>query len=351
MLDDVLTSIPAWPYLAAAGAALVAACVLLAVLLRKKGRSKLARRVTALATVLGMAWSAQGMWDVTVNHLEQPVVVASVLFAVFESMMVARMLKAHEYRTDFTRRARHVHAVWLIACVMAAVVALGEGWREAPLRISIPLLVAYGWYVDLTSDDDPGEKPKTSLRWTFRRAGLAIGMLEATARDAQTIDRDRLRNRITRLAFRIEHGDKRINGLLNRTTRLARLKTIADDADIAEVRARLARSTVDLYPASPGKPKPPPVTETKTPSPRLILPASRPQGMHERAGRALRGADLKADALAAMRESMTPARPRGYTAAELAALYTPPLGSRTAEGIAAAARKPVNGNVPDLTPR
>lgn len=347
--DNLLSELPDWPYLAAAGAVFVAVLLLSSLLFRRKGRPKLARRLTAVATVLGMAWSAQGMWDTAVHRYDQAVIVASVLFIVFEVMLAARMLKAHEYRTDYGRRAKHVHAVWVIACIMAVVVAAGEGWSQAPGRLAIPLLVAYGWYVDLTADDDPSEKPITSWNWTPRNLLLAIGAVRPGKRDAQQIDRDQLRARMTKLAFKLEHGSAPISDMLNRRVRLTKLKTLADDEDIAEVRARLARMSVELVPAEsdpPSQPKAPPPAPRK---PRMTpLPDRLPQGTHERVGRTLRRAELEADAVAVHRKSISAERPQGMTASELAALYTPPLGMRKAEEYTAKARR-VNGNAPDLT--
>lgn len=321
MDPDFLRSVPAdWRWISAAGVALVLALTGLALGLRRLGRGDLSRTVTVAATMLGLAWSAQGMWDTAVHTYNLDAMVASVLFVVFESMMMARMLKAAKYRTDLARRAKHVHAVWLIAVVMALVVALGEGWAQAPARLAIPLLVAYGWWTDLTADDDPEVKLSTSLRWTPRRLGLALGMLEATARDAETIDRDSLRDRMTRLAFRSHHAQAWLNDLLRRPVRLSRLKTLADDADLREVRLRLARMSVDLLT--------PPEPERTA---RLIVPHAR----------TIKLPTPQADRLAVMVASMTPERPRGMTAQELAAELGVSL--RTAEGIAAEARR-MNGH-------
>jgi hypothetical protein len=69
-----------------------------------------------------------------------------------------------------------------------------------------------------------------------------------------------------------------------------------------------------------------------------------PQGVHVRAGRALRGLELRADAVSLVRT-------RGLSNAELAEQYTPPLRSRKAEEFGAEARKVparVNGNAPDI---
>lgn len=328
-----------------AGVAAVAALLLAAWLFRRKARSKLSRRVTAAATLLGLGWSAQGMWDTAVHHYRQDVWVASVLFVVFEAMLAARMLKAHQYRTDFARRARHVASVWVIACVMALVVALGEGPEQAPARLAIPLLVAYGWYVDLTADDKPDEKPRTSFRWTPRRLGLLIGMLEPEKRDAQTIDRDRLRTRMTRLAFRKKHGAIWVSDALRRASRLQRLQSIADEADISNVRARLARSQVDLWTeALRVQIEQPKTIEVPSFTIRRRTEVGK-QGVHTRGDKVLRGAELRADVIDRMLASVGDRTPNGMTTAALAELYDPPLRSRTAETLAAEARRMIRDRV------
>lgn len=308
------------PAMVALGVLAVALMIVVALVLRKAGRRDASSIVTGLATILGLAWSAQGMWDTAVNHygMDQPV--AWVLFVVFEAMLTARMLKAGKYRTDLRRRTKHVRAVWLIAVIMATVVALGEGWQQALARLAIPLLVAYGWYTDLTADDDPSAKLETSWRLTPRRIGLALGLLEPGQSDAVTIDRDRLRTRMTRLAFRIHYAPDWLNDTLRRPTRLARLKTLADDADLNDVRARLARMSVDL------------MTPPATPIPRVPL-LEVPARRAPRAG---------GDTMALMLASMTADRPKGMTAVELA--KSAGVSLRTAETVAAEARKRLNGS-------
>lgn len=316
LLDRIVGVDPLW---AVAGVAGVGVLIALAFLLRYLGRHSLATIVTTAATALGLGWSAQGMWDTAVKHYGQDQVVAWILFVVFESMLLARMLKARQYRTDLARRAKHVRAVWLIAVVMALVVALGEGWIQAPARLAIPLLVAYGWYTDLTADDNPDIKLETSWRWTPRRLGLALGLLEPGAKDAKTIDRDSLRDRMTKLAFRIKYGSDWITDAFRRNVRLSRLKTLADDADLNEVRARLARMSVDLM-------VPPPV-----PIPRRTIEVP--------TRRSARTADER---MSVMLASMTADRPKGMTAQELAGKLGVSL--RTAETVVADARKMVNGS-------
>lgn len=354
--DKILTAaaeVPPWA-LGVVAAVVLALLVLAAWALRKRGKGKAASWISTAATLLGMAWSAQGMWDTAVNEYEQTEQVAWVLFVVFEAFVAGRMLQAYRYRTDLPRRAKFVRAVWIGACIMAAVVALGEGWSQAPGRLAIPLLVAYGWYTDLTADDDPdAEKQATSFRLTPRRIGLALRLLEPRKQDIQTLDRDRLRDSLTKLAFRIQYAPDWLSTVLRREMRLARLKTLAEDADLAEVRARLARmrvSLIDDEPAAAPAPAVPSRLAGPLPSKAISLDR-RVQGVHMRLGRRMRGSELEDDAVRVMRASITADRPNGMTAAELAGVFEPPLGIRKAEDFAAKGRREyrANGQKPSLT--
>lgn len=115
-------------------------------------------------------------------------------------------------------------------------------------------------------------------------------------------------------------------------------------------------------PQETARPVPEPVPQAQPPKvavlsvqpspPEVVRPAKpaapdsgrRPQGVHERGGQLLRGADLREDAV-------TLVLTRGLSNADLAAAYDPPLKPRTAETFGAAARKraaePTNGHQPD----
>lgn len=331
--------------------------ILIVVRLRRTGRPD--RKVTMLATVVGLGWSAQGMWDSAVHTYRVVPVLAAVLFFLFESFMVGNMLRAARYRDDRVRRSRPVRFVWLTAVVMGVIVALAEGASQAPLRLAVPLLVAGNWWIELIADDDPADRGTTSWRWTPRHLGLVLGLLEPGERDAVTIDRDRLTAKLTALRFRQAYGDPRIGDLIGRPRRIARLGLLADDAIVAESTARLARAArllapeqpaPESHPTPPEQPEPPIiVSPLPKPEPKPAAPEDtprRPQGVHANivTGTVLRGPALHADAAARLLASVTPELPRGMTAAQLAELYTPPLGSRTAEAIAAEARKQINGH-------
>jgi hypothetical protein len=342
LLTDVLDRFASidWPAVLLVAVPAALALVVVFALTSKKPD----RRVALIATTIGLTWMAQGMWQAATTVYHVPTLFAGVLFLLFETFMLSAMLRANRFRTDHERRARPVRFVWSLAVIGGTVVALAEGWHQAPLRFVVPLLVAWNWHLDLTGDDDPETQQPTSWRWTPRRLLLTLGALEPTKRDAVTIDREQLTARMTMLSFRLSRGDSKVSDLLRRDVRLAKLALSADDAMVAEMRTRLARADGVLKPPAPVKPK----SALEIPRREIILPREGTQGVHVRDGQVLRGTDLKADALVLMWSSMSADRPRGMTIAELAAHYDPPLKQRTAETFAAEARR-TNGH--DLTGR
>jgi hypothetical protein len=370
LISDTHRGLGAAPVWAAAAAGVAALLVLAIVVRRVRKTGDLAHRLTLLANLVGLGWSAQGMWDTAVHHYHVPRVLAFVLFFLGEVLIVSRMLMAHRYRDDRPRRARFIRAVWLIAAAMGVIVALGEGLAQAPLRLAVPLGVAYAWWLDLTADDDPTERLETSWRWTPRRLGLSLGLLEPGARDAKTIDRANLVKRLTDLTFAQRWGSARVGTLTRRRIRMGRLLLVADDDMIRESVARVARAAVVMEPETHPTPVPQPNAPVSVPTPeptpdREPKPAPpentprRPQSGSVRVvdGRELVGEDLKRHAIRRMVLSVTQARPNGMTTEELRNSYEPPLGQRTAEGWAADARRAartaedltrsLNGHVPE----
>jgi hypothetical protein len=93
----------------------------------------------------------------------------------------------------------------------------------------------------------------------------------------------------------------------------------------------------EVHPVTPPQPSPPEHVRPAKPA----GPERRPQGVHVRDGRELRGPELEADAVALVRT-------RGLSNADLAVRYDPPLKSRKAEEFGAKARRPANGHVPQV---
>lgn len=352
--------------------------LLLAFLLAAKRSARPDRRLTVLGTALGLGWSAQGMLDVALSELDAAPVVASVLFLVFEVMMGARMVAAHRLRHDRLRRRKHVTYVWGIACIMGVVVAFGEGWSQAPMRIAIPLLVAWSWYIDLTADDDPAEEVPTTFRWKPRNIGIAIGMLEAGDRDVATVNRDHLRDRLTRLSFNERYGTSWSSAVLRRRIRMARLATLADDTDLAEVEERLSRAARILPvgvkdPVEPEPTPPPPTPETHPVMPPqpvepVVVPAPEPTPVKEPPapesrrrpsvttltvdGRVLAGPAAESHVIGVWLSAARENPPRRLTTAEVMALFPGELGKRKADEWLAEARRrhaavQLNGHRPD----
>jgi hypothetical protein len=372
------------PVTTAAAVAVVVLLLLAIVVRRIRKTGRIAHRLTLLANLVGLGWSAQGMWDTAVHHYHVPRLLAFVLFFLGEALIVSRMLMAHEYRRDRPRRARFIRAVWVIATAMGVVVALGEGLNQAPLRLLVPLGVAYSWYLDLTAEDDPAEKIETSWRLTPRYIGLWMGLLEPSARDAKTIDRDHLIKRLTDLTFAQRWGSKRIGVLTRRQIRLARLMLVADDDAIRERDARVARAaqvmgqdeqdgpaeaatvSTETHPTPLPQPNEPERVPTPEPTPdrepKPVPPA--PSDRRRIAapnvrmvdGVPLAGEALRQHAIDRLLASISPLRPTGMSTEELIESYSPPLGVRTAQGWAAEARKQaraaqaraaLNGNAPE----
>lgn len=316
--------------------------VLLVIYLKVRRSPRPSRVVIGIGTLIGLGWSAQGMWDTAVHTYEVDSALATVLFCMFEALFVGAMMEANHFRHDLVRRRAWVQTVWTLAIVMALVVALGEGWAQAPLRLSVPIVLALIWYRALTADDDPAQRAPTSVRWTPRRLLLAVGAIEPGDRDERTINRDRLRDTMVRLEFRERYGWEWLASLTRTKIRRARLATDATDDDLSVVRQRITRAARVM---TPERQEPAPVP------PGLSLPpARRPrpdldrrvQGVHARAGKVMRGSELKADAMDLVTAAERAGKP--ITNAELAALYEPPLGSRTADTYAAAARSLVKMN-------
>lgn len=369
---DAIALVPFWVW-SLAIVALLAGLTFLANRLRRWGQKNTASKVTTMATALGLMWSAQGMYDVATDpeHYNMPGTLAAVAFAVFEGWVIGRMLRAAQHRHDPARRARFVRQVWLGGCVMATVVALGEGWAQAPARLAIPLLVVYGWCGDLMADDDPAAREETEWVWTWRKLGQSLGLLKrknSDVRPANEADRQDLLKRLIRLGYRDQIGAKWFGVATRRRHRLAALMAQADP-DL-RVQARI-QVTVAVAAFNDGMrqieatPEPPPAPDP-VPAPRphpqpFPISATTPEP-----GRATRirvvsgGEDMPAgevvqnyrlDALRLHRRSQTPDRPAGMTADELAACYDPRPSKRTAETLAAEARKDsagLNGHIPAI---
>lgn len=371
--EDVLNTVgvvPPW----VVGVAVAVAVVLLVLLVRALlswGKGKAAHVVQWLSTGLGLAWSAQGMYDVATDpeHYHLPTQLAIVLCFVFESYLVARMLVAQRYSTDLPRRRRHVQAVWTAGVVMALVVSLGEGWAQAPARLAVPLLIVYGWYMDLTADDDPAQQLETEWNWTLRKVLVRIGAKKYAKRDQRApneAERQALRDQLARLGLADEIGVSWLGTALRRRQRLAALIAKSDPEVVAEVRERVARASAvhkgGLLGEAPA-PEPAPRSVPWPQPPQLELPprqrrrpAASSASVHRRVSDGAVVENVRDEAVRLERLSIAKGvrGGLGYPARELMMLFDPPLLENTAERAATEARKlgplveeRINGNVPE----
>lgn len=333
---------------------------------RKPEAGRWARRVQILSTTLGLVWSAQGMYSAAIDRYDMSRVMAAVAFTVFEAMLVNRMIKASQYRGGDRRvRDRHVRWVWFFGVAMALVVAMAEGWEQAPARLAIPLMVVAGWYLDLTGDDDPDQVIETQWRWTPRELGLALRLLKRSDRDRKTVsqaEREDLLKRITALARKDRISPDWLNTALRRRERLAALLSdpAADPELIAEARVIVARA-VAVHKAGLVNPE---ATVERLKAERIpqrqieVPPARRPRpaaegSVYRRASDGEPVDDLRTEAIRLHRVSQAEGvrNGLGMTATELMSCFVPPMNQDAAERAATRARKEgplrINGNVPE----
>lgn len=366
-----------------AGVGLLAGVVLALTVRRAIRGGRPDRWLDTFANVIGLGFSLEGMYEVTTQRMGFPWQLAAVLCCLFEAFLVAGMVRASLWRHDPARRSRHVRFFWSCAFIMGATVATAsDSVTEVPVRLAIPMLIAWQFYLGLTADDAPGVTGgRTSWRWTPRFFLLMMGAVTPGDQDAPTINRELHAARMTNLAFRIRWGSQHDWVLQRRRVRAARLAMTGDRALLADVAGRVALAASFMEPEAPmPDPIPPqpapavyPVPDEQPVEPEHVQPGhpapeptldpgpdeKLPQGAHRRDGQVLRGETLHADGIRQLLASVSDDRPRGVTAAELAALYSPPLKMRTAETIAAGARKsptfaeiqrarllPVNGSRP-----
>lgn len=198
------------------------------------------RWIDAVAFATAFAWSAEGMFEVATQDLKLPILFAWVVFFLFEAQMLSSMLRANRHQREHGHPGRHGRAVWMIAAVAGVVVAAAaDSPVEVPLRFVVPLLAAHQWWLGLTADGITRDQGAVSWRWTPRRFLLWAGAIEPGERDIVQVDRERRIAEMTAVAHRLHHGRERLRGW--RAGRLRRLALEADDAMIAEVRARISR--------------------------------------------------------------------------------------------------------------
>lgn len=212
--------------------------------LRKQAPDNLAVKV---AVALASAFSAQGMYEVATTKLHLPWYLAAGLFAVAEMAMLASAVRAHRhYEATSTgdqpgQLGPHARFVWLIAFAAGVIVSLNaHSPSEYFLRLFMPLLVAGLWRMGYVS---PIAKKRAAdaitMRWTPRRIGVALGIIEPGERDLATINADRQRRQMIAHAHAYHRGSLLLGWW--HAARLRRLALDAGDDVIESVRLSVDR--------------------------------------------------------------------------------------------------------------
>jgi hypothetical protein len=235
-----------WPMVVVPVGAVIAAFVLV-LLWRAARRHEADKLAVGVAVLLASAFSAEGMYQVATQRLHLPWWLSSGLFVVAEAAMLASAVRAHrlfEATKTATRPGTlgpHGRFVWVIAACAGVVVSLNaHSPSEYVLRLAMPLLVAGLWWMGYRTDQTRERAADAiTLRWTPRRLGALLGIIEPGDRDLATVHAEHRIRQLTTHAHALHHGSRPLRGY--HAARLRRLALLADDAMVAEVQRRVSR--------------------------------------------------------------------------------------------------------------
>lgn len=211
--------------------------------IRRRSMATVGRAVT---TPLVLAWEAQGLHHLAV--ITGAVGIAAwVLALVTSAVLITLAAFADDHHRKHGSLGWPGRLVWMVAVPMGLVVALtATTAAEFALRIILPLLVALVWWVPyaptLTGPTDPdGAAPRRrvgSWRFTPRRIGVALGLIDPTDADLSVVHEERQIRRLTVAAHKLHHGVPWLRSL--RAARLRRLGLVATAPMVDEVARRVA---------------------------------------------------------------------------------------------------------------
>ncbi|HZM83031.1 MAG TPA: hypothetical protein VFC19_45520 [Candidatus Limnocylindrales bacterium] len=228
-----------WPMLRVPVGA-VLALVLLVLLARRVRTSGVSAVAASIATPLVLAWEAQGVFTLA-RMMGVPVAPAVVLSGVTGAVLVTLASRAHEHYKRHNTLGPNGRLVWVVATPMGLVVALSaHSLAEGALRIILPLLAATVWWSQYLPDEPhgiTGTQRRGTWRWTPRRIGVTLGLLDPTDMDLDQVHAERQVRRLTATAHKLHHGGRIWRGL--RAARLRRLGLLATAEMVAEVARRV----------------------------------------------------------------------------------------------------------------
>ena len=213
-------------------------------LVRQVRRHSLARVGRAVALPLVLAWEAQGLHQVAIAAHTSGAT-AWVFACVTSVVLITLAAMADDHHKRYGNLGWPGRLVWVVAAPMGLVVSFtARSTAEVGLRLILPLLAALVWWTKfappiLDDADQPIRRRSGSWRWTPRRIGVRLGLLEAAARDLEHFDHEHRVRQLTSVAHKFHHGSRALRG--RRAARLRRLGLLADDHMILEVQRRVAR--------------------------------------------------------------------------------------------------------------
>ncbi len=194
-----------------------------------------------LSFLVGFAWSGEAMWEVATQKLGLSHVFAGFAFFLFESQMATAMMRAERHQAVHQYPGRHGRAVWLIAVVAGLIAAMaGDSPVEVGLRLAVPVMVAYQWWVGLTGDGSARPADAIAWAWTPRRVLVTLGLARPGEQDLKAVDRERQVRAIAVVSHRL-HSTSSSWRRSRCQVRLRRLAMHADDSMLDAARVRVER--------------------------------------------------------------------------------------------------------------
>src|SRR5690554_6520133 len=238
-MDELLAQVPDLSgWLIPIGAALAGVAVLVVLLrTRSRGIHVVGRTITIPMVLI---WEAHGMYKLAVAT-GLTGIAAGVVAGMMAGILATLASQADLHHRQHGTLGWPGRLVWIVAAPMGLVVALSASTpSEVALRLALPLLAALLWWVRYAPVIHPGEsrRKQGAWRWTPRRIGVALGLLDPTDADLTTVHVERQIRRLTSTAHRLHHGTRLLRGL--RVARLRRLGLDATPEMVAEVHRRVA---------------------------------------------------------------------------------------------------------------
>lgn len=225
--------------LIAGGVLLFLGLVVVAVLAHRARSAGVVTAATTVAILIGLGTTVEGAVKLAQGSLDARGIWVVIPATLFESVAVAIGSRAVAYAKEHGHPGRYGAWLWRIGLIAGFVVSLGgTSFAERAFRFVAPLVGVLLLHLRVTPDT--GQRTGTvAWRWTPRRIGIRLGMIEPGERDVETVHREHRIAALTVTAHKAHHG-----GFLPHqwyTARLRRLALVADDAMVAEARIRVLR--------------------------------------------------------------------------------------------------------------